>query len=444
MAKSGRRRRRHQPDGPFEAEIHDLAQDARGVGRVDDKVVFIADALPGEKVSYMRTRRKASFDEGRLEAVIHPSPDRVEPGCQHFGLCGGCSLQHLSAEAQIQFKQSQLLEALQRIGHVQPRQVAEPLSGPLWQYRRRARLTVKDVPAKGRVLVGFRERGNPFVAMLERCEILQAPVGELLLPLSDLIGKLSIRDRLPQIEVAVADNAVALVLRVMDSPSDTDIELLKAFSAEHELWFYLQPGGLDTVKPLLDNTPELLCEVEPGLQLAFAPTDFLQINGELNRLMIQQAMDWLQPNEQSQVLELFCGLGNFSLPIARRAASLVAVEGEAGLIARAKSNAASNSIDNASFFVADLFEDHGNADWIKQSYDMALIDPPRAGAEAAVVWLAQAGIPRIVYVSCHPATLARDADILVNTYGYQLERAGVMDMFPHTQHVESMALFTRA
>lgn len=442
MAKSGRRRR-HQPDGPFEARVDDLAQDARGVARRDDKVVFIRDALPGEQVRYRRTRKKTSFDEGELQIVLQASPDRVEPGCRHFGLCGGCSLQHLSAAAQIRFKQDQLLEALQRIGKLTPEQVAEPLTGPLWHYRRRARLTLKDVAAKGRVLVGFRERGNPYVAELETCEILEAPLGELLLHLSELIGRLSIRSSVPQIEVAAADNALGLVLRVMETPSDADTRMLTEFSRQHDLWFYLQSGGLDTVRPLLPETPELLCEVEEGLELAFAPTDFLQVNGPLNRLMIRQAMDWLQPTGDSRVLELFCGLGNFSLPLARRSAQLVGVEGEAGLVERARANALRNGLDNTLFHSADLFADQNGAAWLQADYDLALIDPPRAGAELAVGWLADKGIARILYVSCHPATLARDAGILVNEHGYTLQRTGVMDMFPHTQHVESMALFTR-
>ena len=440
----GKSRRKHEPDGPFEAHIDDLSQDARGVARVDGKVVFITDALAGETVRYMRTRKKTSFDEGQLLEVVTASEDRVEPGCQHFGLCGGCSLQHLSSEAQIRFKQNQMLEALQRIGKVEPEEVAAPLQGPQWGYRRRARLGVKDVPAKGRVLVGFRERGNPYIAMLERCEVLQAPVNDMLLSLSDLIGQLSIRSKLPQIELAVADNAVGMVLRIMEALTDKDRELLVAWSKEHSVWFYLQTGGADTVHPLLEETPELLFKLDDSkLELAFNPTDFLQVNGELNESMVQQAMAWLAPNESSRVLELFCGLGNFSLPLARRSGQVVAVEGEAGLIARADANAARNGINNVEFHVADLFEDQAKSAWLKGGYDLALIDPPRAGAEAAVAWLAKAKVKRILYVSCHPATLARDAELLVHKHGYRLTKVGVLDMFPHTQHVESMALFER-
>jgi 23S rRNA (uracil1939-C5)-methyltransferase len=392
----------------------------------------------------MRTRKKSSFDEGELLEVVSASADRVEPGCQHFGLCGGCSLQHLSADAQILFKQGQMLESLQRIGKVEPEVVAPPLCGPQWAYRRRARLGVKDVPAKGRVLVGFRERGNPFIAMLERCEVLQAPVNDMLMSLSDLVGQLSIRNKVPQIELAAGDNAIGMVLRIMAPLTARDRELLIQWSRDNSVWFYLQTGGLDTVEPLLEDTPELTFKLDDGaLELAFNPTDFLQVNGELNERMVQQAMNWLAPSASDRVLELFCGLGNFSLPLARRAAQVTAVEGEAGLVARAQANAVRNNVTNVDFHVADLFEDQSKAEWLKRSYDVALIDPPRAGAEAAIGWLASAGVARILYVSCHPATLARDAELLVHKYGYRLSKAGVLDMFPHTQHVESMALFER-
>lgn len=443
MAARGKQRRRQQPEGPFETEVADLSQDARGVARVDGKVVFIRDALAGERVRYMRHRSRSSFDEGQLHSLLRAAPERVEPGCEHFGLCGGCSLQHLAPAAQIRFKQAQLLGNLQRIGRVEPEEIAEPLAGPVWAYRRRARLTVKDVPAKGRVLVGFRERDKPFVADLKRCEILQAPVNELLLPLGELIGQLSLRNRLPQIEVAVADNATALVLRVLDAPTAADRQLLESFARRHGVCFFLQTGGLDTVTPLLSGTPELAFSIDDGLVLHFSPTDFLQINTQINQAMVRQAMDWLAPGTDDHVLELFCGLGNFSLPLARRCRQVTAVEGEAGLIRQARANAVANQLGNLNFHVADLFENQAEADWLRQPLDLALIDPPRAGAEAACGWLAAAGVRRILYVSCHPATLARDAGLLVHEHGYRLRRAGVMDMFPHTQHIESMTLFER-
>ncbi len=443
MARRRSRARRHVPDGPYEAHIEDLAHDARGIARKDGKVVFITDALPGEDVQYMRHRKRSSFDEGQLESVLRPSPQRVEPGCAHFGLCGGCSLQHLAADAQITFKQAQMLENLRRIGGVEPTELAAPLTGPLWGYRRRARLAVKYVAAKERVLVGFRERGKPYVAVLESCEVLDPAVGKRLLTLAGLIEKLSIRERLPQIEVAVADNAVAMVLRVLEPPSATDLELLEAFSKSENIWFYLQPGGLESVTPLLPQTPELFFRLENyQTDLYFEPTDFIQVNGAINTAMVDQALDWLAPQPQDQVLELFCGLGNFSLPLARRSGHVVGIEGESTLVARAADNARRNAVSNAEFHTADLFSESGDA-WAQKRYHKALIDPPRAGAEEVLPVLAGSGIERLVYVSCHPATLARDAGILVKQYGFRLQRAGVMDMFPHTSHVESMALLVR-
>lgn len=440
----GRTRRRQAPDGPYETHIEDLSQDARGVARVDGKVIFIADALAGEQVRYLRTRTRAQFDEGVLDSVLQASPERVEPRCQHFGYCGGCSLQHLSAQAQLVFKQHQLLEALERIGKVQPVTVSAPLSGPQWHYRRRARLGVKHVPGKGRTLVGFRERAHPYIADIQRCEILQSPLDDLLLPLSTLIGSLSIYKALPQIEVAVADNGVALVLRTLEQPTEDDLLRLQQFAKQHAVWFYLQPGGLDSVTPLAVDTPELTYAIDDGaVTLAFKPVDFLQINAELNQAMVAQAIDWLQPQAAEQGLELFCGLGNFSLPLARRVSGITAVEGDDSLVIRARDNARRNHLSNVRFHSADLFEDQSEAPWFRSGYDFALIDPPRAGAEAAVGALARMDIARILYVSCHPATLARDAGILVHEYGYTLKQAGVMDMFPHTQHVESMALFVK-
>lgn len=438
------RARRHVPDGPFEAQVHDLAHDARGIARHDGKVVFITDALPGEHVQYMRTRKKASMDEGALHAVLNASPDRVTPKCPHFGLCGGCSLQHLSPQAQLRFKQAQMLDNLRRIGGVEPEELAAPLTGPLWGYRRRARLTVKDVPAKERVLVGFRERGKPYVAVLEACEILDPQVGQRLLKLADFIGSLSIRNQLPQIEVAVADNAVALVLRVLESPTPEDIDRLERFSRAEDLWFYLQPGGLETVTALREDTPELYFDLsDHELRFYFEPVDFIQVNGDLNAAMVNQALDWLRPGPEDRVLELFCGLGNFSMPLARHAARVTAVEGEASLVQRAGVNAQRNGLQNLSFHVGDLFAGHADSAWAHQSYDKVLIDPPRAGAQEVLPLIASSGARELLYVSCHPATLARDVGILVRSHGFRLKRAGVMDMFPHTSHVESMALLIR-
>ncbi|WP_353253183.1 23S rRNA (uracil(1939)-C(5))-methyltransferase RlmD [Salinisphaera sp. PC39] len=439
------RRRRNQPAGPFELAVEDLASDARGVGRdADGKAVFVADTLPGERVRYLRTRRRRHHDEGRLEEVLTASPERVDPRCPHFGVCGGCALQHLDPAAQIAFKERQLLEALERIGGLVPASVLPAVTGRRWGYRRRARLGVKHVPKKGGTLVGFRERGAPYIAVLEGCEVLIPDVGRRIAGLQRLLDGLSIRERVPQIEVAGGDDAVALVLRVLDEPNEADRQRLAEYSRETGLWFHLQPGGLDTVTPLLPETPELTYTLPAfDVRLAFRPTDFVQIHGEVNARMVAQAIDLLEPAPGERVLELFAGLGNFSLPLARRGARVTAVEGEAGLVARARENARANGLGDAvTAWDADLFQPSADAAWLAGDVDLALLDPPRAGAAEILPLVAAKGPRRIVYCSCHPATLARDAAELAGR-GYRLRAAGVVDMFPHTAHVEAMALFER-
>ncbi len=425
--------------------IDSLAHDGRGVAHIDGKAVFIAGALPGEHVTLGKRRRRRSFDEAELLAVEQPAADRVDPKCVSFGVCGGCSLQHLRPEAQLAFKQQHLLEQLERIGGVQPQRVLEPLAGHPWNYRRRARLGVKYVAKKGRVLVGFRERSAPYIADMQRCEILARPVDAMLVPLARMIDDLSIRSRLPQIEVAVADNVTALVFRVLDTPTPADREVLAAFAAEHSVRVYLQPGGLDTIAPLDSAPAEPLHYRLPefDVTLQFGPSDFLQVNAALNRMMVQQAVQLLDPQPDDRVLDLFCGLGNFTLPLARRSGSVLGVEGDTGLVARAQSNAAHNGIANAEFRVADLFAADESRSWMSQSYDRVLLDPPRAGAREVLPWVGRSGAQRMVYISCHPGSLARDAGIAVHELGFRLEAAGALDMFPHTAHVESMAVFVR-
>ena len=374
--------------------------------------------------------------------LLRASPHRVTPRCRHFGVCGGCSLQHLAHGAQLAAKGDQVAEELERIGGVRPGAWLPPLAGPAWSYRRRARLGCKYVPAKGKVLVGFRERGSPYLADLERCEILVEPVGSLIAELAGLIGELSIRERLPQIEVAAGDNATVLVLRVLDPPSEADLARLKAFQALHAIELYLQPGGLDTAVPLAPPATGLRYGL-PGVPagIGFAPTDFVQVNAGLNRQMIERAIELLAPRSDDGVLDLFCGLGNFSLPLARHVARVTGVEGDAGLVARARANAVQNGIDNAEFHASDLFADISHAPWAGRNYDLVLLDPPRAGAREVLPVLVASRPRRIVYISCHAGTLARDAGILVQQLGYRLVAAGIMDMFPHTSHVESIALF---
>jgi 23S rRNA (uracil1939-C5)-methyltransferase len=429
---------------PETATITDISHEGRGVAHVDGKTVFIDDALPGEVVEWQRLKRNRNFDEGRLLRVIEPSPDRVEPRCAHFGVCGGCVLQHLSGERQLEFKQRQLTEALARIGKVTPDEILPPLQSAVWNYRRRARLAARWVPKKNRTVVGFRERSTPYIADLKGCEVLQAPIDRLIEPLSDLITKLSVRNRVPQIEVAVADNAVALVIRVLEPLTEADLELIRQFGPAHSVQMFLQPGGYETVASV-DASGEPLEYRLPAFDvtLQFQPTDFVQVNGPLNQQMIERAVTLLAPAPTDRVLDLFCGLGNFSLPLARRAGQVVGVEGEEGLVARARANAERNGLVNAQFFAANLADESiASARWAGK-FDKVLLDPPRAGAKEVLPLVAKSGAGTVLYISCHPGSLARDAGILVHEHGYKLRAAGVMDMFPHTAHVESIALFEK-
>ncbi len=427
-----------------QAEVVDLAHDGRGVARVAGKAVFIAGALPGERVSYRLLKRRRQLDEAQLIEVLTPSPDRVQPRCVHFGLCGGCTLQHLDPAAQRAAKQRQLLDNLQRIGGVQPQRVLPALRGPAWGYRRRARLGVRFVHKKGRVLAGFRERDKPYLADLARCEVLLARFATLPADLAALVETLSIRTQVPQVEVAAGDHAAALVVRVLAAPDAEDLVKLARFAEAHRVQIHLQSGGLDTVRPLQPDYPPLDYALEGGtLRLEFGPVDFVQVNGEVNAAMVAAAMALLDPGPADRVLDLFCGLGNFTLPVSRRAGRVVGVEGDAGLVARARANAARNGCGNAEFFTDNLFVPEGLGAWNGAPYDLVLLDPPRAGAAECLPRMAHWRPRRVVYISCHPGSLARDAGILVANQGYTLTGAGVMDMFPHTTHVESIAVFER-
>ena len=424
----------------FEAEVVDLAHDGRGIGKHQGKTVFIDGALPGERVRVSLVKRRRQFDEARLREILVPSKDRVEPRCAHFGLCGGCSLQHLESGAQLQLKQRQLIENLERIGGVRPANLLAPLSGPAWSYRRRARLGVKFVHKKGRVLAGFREREKPYLADLKRCEILIEGQHELPQRLAALVEALAIKEALPQVELAAGDSGVALVFRVMQEPGAEDLEKFARFADDNRVQVYLQPKGLDSVRPLRPGTPPLQYGIE-GLSLKFGPSDFVQVNAAINASMVQAALGHLAPQGDDRVLDLFCGLGNFTLPLARRAASVLGVEGDASLIAKARANAEDNRIANAEFAVENLFEPKEFGAWSRERYDLVLLDPPRAGAQELMPRFEDWRPRRIVYISCHPGSLARDAGILVRELGFGLRDAGVMDMFPHTTHVESIAVF---
>lgn len=427
------------------ADITDLSHEGRGIARIDRKTVFVDDALPGERVELRIVNRTRTFDEAQLVQVIEPANLRTEARCAHFGICGGCALQHFASEGQIAFKQRQLFEAFTRIGKVQPKVVLPPLSADVWNYRRKARLAARYVPKKQRTVVGFRERSTTYITDVKRCDVLVPPMDRLVEPLSLLITQLSIRDRVPQVEVAVADNSVALVVRILEPLTDADRELLLKFATDHSVDLYLQPGGYETVAPLSPAPKSLEYRLaEFDLTLNFLPTDFVQVNARLNELMIGRALELLQPQATDRVLDLFCGLGNFSLPLARQSGHVTGIEGDEALVARARENARKNAIENAEFLASNLMgEDFLTAPWAQRKYDRVLLDPPRAGAREVLPVIAKSNAHTVVYVSCHPASLARDAGALVHEYGFTLESAGVMDMFPHTAHVESIALFTR-
>jgi 23S rRNA (uracil1939-C5)-methyltransferase len=424
-----------------EADIVDLAHDGRGVARADGKAVFIAGALPGERVRFHTLRRRRQMDEAVLDEILIASPDRVEPKCAHFGVCGGCSLQHLSAAAQLQAKQRQLLDNLERIGRVRPERVFEPVQGPSWAYRRRARLGVKYVHKKGRVLAGFREREKPYLADISRCEILSGEFAELPRKLGSLVDSLAIREQLPQVELSVGDGVAALVFRVLQAPPPEDLNKLAAFGLEVGAQVYLQSGGLDTIRPLQGEAAPLHYTIDGDIVIEFGPSDFIQINHAVNLAMVAGSLEQLQIEASDSVLDLFCGLGNFTLPLARRAARVLGVEGDAALVAKAAANAAKNAVGNAAFTRENLFEPAKFGPWAAERYDLVLLDPPRAGACEILERMPHWRPRRVVYISCHPGSLARDAGILANSLGFKLIGAGVMDMFPHTTHVESIAVF---
>ncbi|MDR3386436.1 MAG: 23S rRNA (uracil(1939)-C(5))-methyltransferase RlmD [Rudaea sp.] len=428
----------------IEADITDLSHDGRGVAHVNGKAIFVAGALAGERVRLRFTGKHRHYDEAAVEEILRPSPDRVTPRCAHFGVCGGCALQHLDAGAQISAKQRVLLENLERIGKVTPANVLAPLTDSPWGYRRKARLSVKFVEKKGRVLVGFRESNGRYVADIQRCEVLHPAVGECIEAITAMIESLDGKRDIPQIEVAAGDDLVALIFRHLQPLSPHDRDALVAFGKAQRLGIYLQPGGNDSVAALWPLDAHLSFRLPAyDVELDFQPLDFIQVNAGMNRRMIDHALALLDPQPTDRVLDLFCGLGNFTLPLARRAAHVTGVEGEAGLVRRAVENARRNNVANADFFSADLAADQRATPWAKASYDLLLLDPPRSGAAAVLEYLPKRGVRRVVYVACHPGSLARDAGILVQQHGFALASAGVMDMFPHTAHVESIALFER-
>ncbi|MDR1646727.1 MAG: 23S rRNA (uracil(1939)-C(5))-methyltransferase RlmD [Zoogloeaceae bacterium] len=433
--------------------IEALDQEARGIARQEGKAIFIEGALPGETVEYASYRKKPNYEQAHLLRVLQPAAARVAPACPHFGVCGGCAMQHLEISAQVAVKQRVLEDNLLHIGHVRPEQILPPIRGETWGYRRKARLGVRKVPRKGGILIGFHEKRSSYIADMQSCAVLHPKVSALLLPLRELVGALSIAERLPQIEVAVGDACVALSLRILEPLTAEDETRLRAFADQHGIVFYLQPKGPDTVyrfhpaaEPALDyRLPEF------DLVMPFGPTDFTQVNHGVNRMMIRRALEWLDPRPGERIADLFCGLGNFTLPIARRGASVVGVEGSAALVERALACARLNGLAGwTRFAVANLFECTPEFLAALGGQEKILIDPPREGALEVIKSLPEAdetgAFPaprRIVYVSCNPATLARDAAVLAHQKGYRFTAAGVLNMFPHTAHVESIAVFER-
>jgi len=436
---------------PFQARILDLSHDGRGVARREGgahegKTVFVSGALQGETVMVQQTARSRSFDEAKTLEVLEASPDRVTPRCPHFGVCGGCVLQHLAEDKQIHAKQRVLMENLERIGHVTPGEVLPPLVDASWGYRRKGRFSVRRVEKKDKTLVGFREQDPRFVADIGECHTVVPEIGMKIAALSKLVDSMEARRVLPQIEFIAGDEARALVFRHLEPLSEGDLQKLRDFAAAEDFAIYLQPKGLDSVHTLDDvPPPKLSFHLAPwDVELLFRPLDFIQVNGALNEKMIARTLALLDVQPGERVLDLFCGLGNFTLPLARTAAEVVGVEGDAGLVARARQNAEHNGLANAEFHMADLTTDLRQERWFKQGFDKLLLDPARAGALEVLKQIPLEGIQRIVYVSCHPGSLARDAGYLVNERGWTLKRAGVMDMFPHTAHVESIAVFERS
>ncbi len=428
----------------FELEIHGLAHDGRGVGRVDGKAVFVNGALMGETVRVKQIGRNRHFDEAITLEVLKASEDRVTPRCPHFGVCAGCVLQHLAEDKQIEAKQQVLIENLARIGHVEAETILPPMVGDAWGYRRKGRLSVRYVEKKEKTLVGFREIDARFVADISVCHTMIPELGMRLPELSALVDSLDAKRMIAQIEFIAGDGPVALIFRNLEALNEADTEKLKQFAIESNFAVFLQPGGVNSVVSLWPLETHLEFAIPKyDIRLSFKPLDFIQVNASLNQKMIEQAIAMLDPQAGERVLDLFCGLGNFTLPLARSAASVVGVEGEAGLVARARENAVLNKLGNAEFYAADLAKDLSDEPWMQQGFDKLLLDPPRAGAAEVLAQMSLKNIRRIVYVSCHPASLARDAGFLVKERGYKLKAAGVMDMFPHTAHVESIALFEK-
>ena len=471
-------------------KIESLSHDGRGVAHINGKATFIENALADEEITFIYTRRHNKFDEAKTVEILHTSCDRVKPECPHFGVCGGCALQHIDSIKQIEFKTNNLKEHFKHFGDVDDLNILPPISGPAWHYRSRARLSIKYVQKKQKVLVGFHEKNGRYVAEIDQCPILHETISNKILDLGNLISSLAIYNQIPQVEVACGDNITALLFRHLAPLSEQDLELLEKFGQEHNFQIYLQSGGVDTIKPLSQgncsfgvhhcephafngarqsiNTLDCFAksarndEAEQtgrvitsqkhiplsykfpnhDIEMLFALTDFTQINQEVNQKMVDLVIDLLAINPEDKILDLFCGIGNFTLPIAKKCRQIVGVEGNNHAIIRAKQNAGHNKITNAEFYSADLTKDLTGELWAGQKYDKILLDPPRTGAQEICAQIKKFGAKKIVYVSCNHATLARDTKDLIQS-GYKLQNVRVVNMFPHTAHIETIAVFSR-
>ena len=424
--------------------IESLDHEARGIARQEGKTVFVDGALPGETVEYASFRRKPSYELAQLVSVLKPSNARVTPACPHFGVCGGCAMQHMDATAQVAAKQRVLEDSLWHIGRVRPESMLPPIHGSPWGYRHRARLGVRKLDGQAGMLIGFHEWRSSYIADIKVCPVLPPHVSALLMQLRALFGALSIADRLPQVEIAVGEHCTALLLRILAPLKASDERLLREFADQHQIVFYLQPKGPDSIARFYPLTGPRLSYTLPefDLEFDFKPNDFTQVNHAVNRVMVRRALRLLDPKPGERIADMFCGLGNFTLPIARSGASVVGIEGSQGLVQRGRESAEANGLASCvEFGVANLFECTEDSIRALGVFDKMLIDPPREGAMELVRSLGQNKPRRIVYVSCHPGTLARDAAVLVNTHGYRFVSAGAINMFPHTAHVESIAVF---
>jgi 23S rRNA (uracil1939-C5)-methyltransferase len=438
------RNRKRLSDQPFELDIDSLDSRGMGLAEHEGKKLRVYDVLPGEKILARYLFGRSYRGKAEMLEVLQASEQRVKPRCPHFGYCSACNLQHMSMQTQLERKETALLQCLEETGQVVPDQVYAPLCGPEWNYRRKARLSVRDVVAKDRVLVGFRERNGRYVADMNECHILREEVVDVLPGLASLLRGLDTRSTVPQIEVACGDGQSALIIRHLKDLSATDTEQLKSFALASGIGVYLQPGGPDSIHLLAPLDFQLQYELqELGLRFQFDPLDFIQVNGGLNQQMVMRALELLDPQKEDKVLDLFCGLGNFSLPLATRAGHVTAVEGSEAMVTRGRSNAILNGLENVEFYCSDLYQSIEKMPWPGVDFNKILLDPPRSGALELLPWIAASKVSRILYISCNPETLARDAGQLVNQYGFRLEGAGVINMFPHTQHSETIALFER-